>query len=401
MPGCPARGDYTPLMKQHLGAILLIIALACVGGLVAWQAAVRATGAEPGGGSSSGQQRVAVEVAPIEGGLVRDVRVLSGTLEASTRFDVAAKVGGLIEQLNVDIGDEVSRGQIVAVIDDDEFVQAVAEAEAELAVREAELAQARAELDRVMRDYRRLAALHERGVASELEFSETTAERLSQEAAVALGQARVRQAKATLELANIRLRYTQVRAAWQGGSERGAVGTRYEDAGNTVQVGDLIVSIVGLDPLKAVVSVTEGDYARLAVGQAATLITDARPGETFDATVVRIAPIFREASRQARVELEVANSERLLRPGMFIRLRVVLQEVEAETIVPSAAIVQRGGGDIVFTVDASGDKVTQHAVEVGIEHGERVQIISPALTGRVVVLGQHLLEDGAPITIAD
>lgn len=387
-------------MKSHRRAVLLVFLLVVCGALVAWRALRHRATAATAGSADQSNTPVAVEIAPIGNGLMRDIRVLSGTLEASTRFDVAAKVGGLIEKIHVDLGDEVQRGQVVAELDDEEYVQAAAQAEAELAVRRAELAQANAELERVSYDFNRLERLHKRGIASDVEFSEVSTQMASQEAAVALAEARVRQAQASMELANIQLGYATIRAAWQGGPERGTVGRRYEDAGDTVQAGDPIVAIVGLDPLKAVVSVTEGDYARLRVDQAATLMTDARPGETFEAEVARIAPIFQESSRQARIELRVANPEHHLRPGMFIRVRVVLREAHAETIVPVAAVVQRGGQSVVFSVDEGVTSVTGHVVETGIVRGDRVQIVSPKLTGRVVVLGQHLLADGSAITVS-
>lgn len=204
---------------------------------------------------------------------------------------------------------------------------------------------------------------------------------------MALAEARVRQANAAYEVENIQLRYTTVRASWQGGPERGTVGMRYQDAGNTIQAGARILAIVGLDPLKAVVTVTEKDYARLHVGQPGTLITDAIPGESFDAEISRIAPIFQESSRQARIELRVANPGNVLRPGMFIRVRVVLREAFAETIVPTAVIVQRANRNAVFTVNDNAETISEHTVELGIVRGDRMQIVRPVLTGHVVVLG--------------
>lgn len=389
-------------MRQHLGIffiLLLLLAGASFVGYRAWT--VQTTGTDAAGVPEGNTGPVAVELAEIETGLIRDVRVLSGSLEARAWFTVAAKVGGLIEGVFVDIGDRVERDKIVAEIDDAEFVQAVAQAEAELGVRKAERSRAESDRDLAQRDYDRALALQERGIASESQLDETSAALASAEAALELAQARVTQAEASLELSNIRLRYADVKANWSGGPDTATVAERYQDAGNTVQSGDPIVAVAVLDPLTAVVSVTEGDYAQLSVGQPATLVTDARPGEMFDAEVARIAPVFREASRQARIELRVENPDRVLRPGMFIRVRVVLQEADAHTIVPGAAIVQRGGQDVVFTVNPDGNAVTEHVVETGIVQGERVQVTSPQLSGRIVVLGQQLLEDGAPITISD
>lgn len=387
-------------MRQHLGIIivtLLLLAGALFVGIRAWGARNAGHAAEV---ESEDPGAVAVEIAPIESGLIRDIRTLSGSLEAQSRFVVATKVGGLIEDVTVDIGDQIERNQIVAEIDDAEFVQAEVQAAAELAVRKAEQTRAESDRDLAQRDYDRAQALVQRGIASESQLDETSAALASATAAIELARARVQQAEASLELARIRLGYTNVKANWTGGSESVTVAERFEDAGNTIQPGDPIVSVVVLDPLAAVVTVTELDYTRLQIGQPATLTTDARPGETFDAEIARIAPVFREASRQARVELKVANRERVLRPGMFIRVRIVLREANAEMIVPAAAIVQRRGRPVLFTVDEQSMTATEHFIETGITQGERVQLISASLTGPVVVLGQHLLEDGATVSIS-
>lgn len=384
-------------MKGHIGLIVLLALVVGVGSLVAWRAVTHshaeaaALAAKP--------PTVAVEVAPIERGVLRDVRVLSGTLQASTRFDVATKVGGLIERVAVDLGDEVQRGQVVAVIDDAELVQAAAQAEAELAVRRAEEAQAAAELKRVQRDYERLQSFSERGVASDAELDEISAQLEIQRAALTLAESRVRQAGAALELATIRLNDAVVRAEWDGGPDAVTVGERYEDAGNTVASGDPVVAVVGLDPLTAVVSITERDYTRLRVGQAARLETDAIAGRVFAAEIVRIAPVFRETSRQARIELRVDNGERLLKPGMFARVSLVLREEPAETVVPLAALTRRDGRDVVFVLDEGGQTVRMVPVEAEIVDGERVGVRGAGLRGRVVVLGQQQLTDGSAVSV--
>lgn len=379
----------------------MFMVLGGVGAGVAWQVYVRDKLGAVGAGGPGERAAVAVEVAPVESGVVRDTRILSGTLEASTRFVVAPKVGGLIEQIMVDLGDVIRRDQVVAEIDDAEFVQAVAQAEAELAVRKAEAAQAASAFELARREYDRAVELGQRSMVSPAELDERTATYESAKAATNLAEAQVNQAEASLELAKIRLRYTTVQASWTGGPDEGIVGERFQDAGNTVQQGNPIVSVVALDPLTAVVSVTERDYTRLTVGQRAVLRADAMPDRAFEAEVVRISPVFREASRQARVELRVDNAEQRLKPGMFARVSIVLQEEHADAIVPLAALTRRGGGDVVFVLDADGQRVHQRPVRVGIVEGERVQVLGEGIRGRVVVLGQQLLEEGAPVIVSE
>lgn len=384
-------------MMRHIGVVLLIAVFATVGGFVAWRALTR-----PGtGDASSGgpPPRIAVEVARVTSGTLRDVRVLSGTLEASTQFDVAAKVGGLIEQISVDLGDEIARDQVIATIDDAEYVQAVAQAEAERAVRNAEVAQANAELDRVQKEYDRLRGLSDRGVVSDRELDEISASLASQQAAVTLAEARVRQAEASLELARIQLGYTNVTAAWEGGPDVVTVGQRYEEPGETIQAGSPLVSAVGLDELRAAVSITERDYPHLRVGQAATLTTDALPDRAFEARITRIAPIFRETSRQARVELAVDNPARLLKPGMFARVSIVLREEHADVVVPLTALTRRDGRDVVFTLADDGATVRLVPVRVSIIDREQVSVTDAVLTQPVVVLGQQMLTDGTAVNV--
>jgi RND family efflux transporter MFP subunit len=375
--------------------------LAGVGAGVAWQVYVRDKLSKGGPTGPEKPSAVAVEVAPVESGIVRDARVLSGTLEASTRFVVAAKVGGLIEQVVVDLGDRIRRDQVVAEIDDAEFVQAVVQAEAELAVRKAASAQADSAFELARREYDRTVELEQRAMASQAELDEKTAAYESAKSATLLTEAQVQQAAASLELARIRLRYTQVRASWSSGPDEGIVGERFQDAGNTVQPGDAIVSVVALDPLTAVVSITERDYARLSVGQHAALQADALPERAFRAEVVRISPVFRESSRQARIELRVDNHEQLLKPGMFARVSLVLREEQADAIVPLAALTRRAGSDVVFVLAADGRRVHQRPVRVGVIEGDRAQVIGEGIEGRVVVLGQQLLEEGGAVIVSE
>jgi RND family efflux transporter MFP subunit len=342
-----------------------------------------------------------VAVADVEHGPIELRRTFSGTLEARARFDVSPKVGGRIVQLNVDIGDPVTRGQVIAELDDDEFVQAVALADAELAVARANHAEAESQFEVAQRELERMQTLRERGVSSESQLDTVLANHRTAEASVKVAQAQVSRAAAALETARIRLGYTKVAAAWVEGDDSRRVAERYVDPGDTITANTPIVSIVETSPLVGVIYVTENDYGRILPGQAALLTTDAFPGQTFDAAVIRIAPVFRASSRQARVELEVGNDDLRLKPGMFIRATIVLDHADDAVIVPESAITRRDGVEGVFHVSDDGASVSWTPVAIGIRQGQRVQVIDTELTGRVVTLGQQLIDDGSAITIPD
>jgi len=344
---------------------------------------------------------VPVEVAPIEHGLIELHRVFSGTLEAGAEFVVAPKVSGRVERMFVTLADTVTRGQVVAALDNAEYVQAVAQADADLAVARANLAKAISDLDTTDREFKRTESLRKRGIASDSEFDAVGAELKANQALLAVAQAQLNKAAAALEAANIRLGYTQVTAGWSGGDEQRVVAERYLDEGQTVAANSPLMLIVDLDPVTGVVYVTEKDYARLAPGQAVTLTTDAHPEEGFVGKIDRIAPVFRTSTRQARVEIKVPNLQKRLRPGMFIRASVVLDRAEAATIVPEQALTTRDDRTGVFVVDEDGRKVTWRPVTAGISDAGRVQVEGEGLSGRVVVIGQQFLDDGSAIAIPE
>jgi RND family efflux transporter MFP subunit len=342
-----------------------------------------------------------VEVVSIERGPISLRRTLNGTLEARAEFVVAPKVGGRIERLTVNLADMVENGQVVADLDNDEYVQAVNQAKADLAVARANLAEAESALKIANREFERMETLKKRGVASESQYDEAMANQSAKQAQLEVAKAQMTRAEALLETANIRLGYTKVTANWAGGDTQRIVAERYVDEGQTVSANTALILIVELDPITGIVFVTEKDYARLQVGQTARLSTDAYPNEVFGGRIDRISPIFRQSTRQARVELTIDNPQHRLKPGMFIRATVELASLEDAIIIPEQALTVRSDQPGVFIVNEDSLTVSWHPVRVGIREGDRVQVEGEGLSGRVVSLGHQLVDDGSPIILAD
>lgn len=345
------------------------------------------------------KKSVPVEVMPIEHGPIELHRTFSGTLEARAEFVVAPKVGGRVESLVVNISDPVKRGAVVAELDSDEYVQEVAQARANLAVSQANLVEARNALEIASRELARITTLRERGVASESQLDAVKAGELAKQAELEVAKAQLVRAESILEAAKIRLGYTQVSAGWSGGGDQRIVAERFVDEGETVGANAPLLRIVELDPITGVVFVTERDYAKLQGDQEVSLTTDAFPGETFIGRIDRIAPVFKQATRQARVELVIDNPQQRLKPGMFIRAEVVLDSLTDAVVVPERALTKRNDKVGIFLVGLEGNSVRWQEVQVGIRDGERVQLLDEGLEGRVVTLGQQMLEDGSLIII--
>ena len=357
---------------------------------------------DTGGTGKTGRasRPVPVEVARIERGPITLRRTFSGELESPAEFVVAPKVSGRVEQVTVDIADAVTRGQIVAGLDNDEYVQAVAQARADLAVARANLTEARSALEIATREFKRTESLLQRKIVSDSDFDAVRQDLLVKQAQLKVAEAEATKAESSLETANIRLGYTKVTAGWTGGDDQRIVAERYVDEGQTVAANTPLLLIVELDPIVGIVFVTERDYARLQPGQAVSLRTDAYPGERYTGRIARIAPVFRKSTRQARIEMTIDNPRNRLKPGMFIRATVVLDRVPEATIVPEQAVTVRDDRSGLFILSGDGQTALWREVRVGIREGDRVQVEGEGLSGRVVTLGQQLVNDGSPVTIS-
>jgi multidrug efflux pump subunit AcrA (membrane-fusion protein) len=380
----------------------------------------------PAGRANAGRPPAPVEAAPMRVGELVLRRTFSGTLEATRDFTVAPKVGGRLATLEVDIGDVVEDGAVIATIDDDELVQLVAESEAELAVARADHGEAESAHIVAQRSLQRVESLSQQGITSQAELDTAQVNEFANRSRVEVARAQILRAEAELEGARIRLGHARVIATWDdrvpdgvesaaapengGGSgdslerlprERRIVGRRFVDAGGFVTAGTPLVSIVDLDPIHAVITVPERDYSRLALGLTASLVTDAYPGDSFAGVISRLAPVFNRSTRQARVELVLENPDLRLKPGMFVRATLELQRVTNASIVPFAALAERGEQQGLFVLDEAGTRVSWVPVTIGVRededvvvHGEGLDALA-AVGRRVVVLGQELCDDGA------
>ncbi|PRQ08197.1 efflux RND transporter periplasmic adaptor subunit [Enhygromyxa salina] len=360
-------------------------------------------------GAAADSGPVPVEAAAVEQGPIERRREFTGTLEAAAEFTVAPKVGGRIEQINVDLGDLVTRGQVVAVLDDEELRQAEAEARADLVVARARASAAEKVAALARRTFGRIEGLRGRDISSEQELDTARAAKVEAEAALEVAEAEVVRAQAVFKAAQIRRGYTEVTVQWseaegREADERRLVAARFADEGGLLAANAPLLTIVDLDPVIVVVFVTEVDYAELAPGIPVTLRADAYPGETFAGEISRIAPVFREQTRQARVEMRVPNSDGRLKPGMFVRAGAVLERVPQATIVPASALVERNDEVVIFVLGEAGETVALRAVEVGVREGERVAVKAidgAPITGRVITLGQQQLVDGSAVVVPE
>lgn len=379
---------------KKLSIILIVIVVA---GIIGWQAFQKAT--ESPKVSGRRVRAVPVVVTPIKKSTIRSIGQFTGTLYPRSQFVVAPKIAGRLEKLWFDIGDAVKSDQLIAILDDAEYLQQVDQAGAELEVAKAVLEEKQSDLEVQKREFDRIASLRKKKIvsASELEIAE--AQYRSKLAQNKVAQSQILQKEAVFKATKVRLSYTRMRVPKKQDNGQWVVGERYVDEGAMLASNTPIVSILEIGTLIAVIHVIERDYPKIHPGLKAVVSTDAFPGRTFTGKVVRIAPLLMVKSREAKVEIEISNDERLLKPGMFVRVQIEFEKHENATVVPVTALVKRTGKQGVFVVDRQEKRARFVPVELGIVNGTLAEILTPLLFDAVVTLGHHLLEDGAKILL--
>jgi RND family efflux transporter MFP subunit len=380
--------------------IITIAVIVIIAGLIGWQVVRKIAG--QGSGFERAAAPVAVEIQAVRKATISDKGNFTGTLAPKSQFMVAPKIAGRLEKLMVDIGDRVLRSQLIAVLDDEEYDQQVRQAEADLLVAKANLEESRSSLDVAKRELERVEELHKKGISADSELDASKGAHATQEARYKVAQAQVANREAALEAAKVRLSYTKITASWQEGTNPRVVGERFVHEGTMLTPNAPILSLLEINPLLAIIHITDKDYFRIKAGQNALISSDALSNQSAIGQIVRIAPLLKETSREARVEIEFANPEGLFKPGMFINIQIEFATHEDVTVVPVSSVVKRGDQQGIFLADTDNNTAQFVPVTVGISTNELAEIIEPsAIEGQVVTLGQHLLADGSPIILSE
>lgn len=376
--------------------VVIAVALLILAGLVILRqfASNGRTKAQSGSGRSE-RGPIAVQVAPAEYKMMRQEREFTGTVKAAYTYVVAAKVTGRLLSLSKRIGDKVHRDEIIGRIDDTEYRQAYQEADAQKRVSKASVSEARAQMEQAQREETRVRELVSKGISSQAELEAAQTNLASMQSRFELANAQMAQKEAALDLAKTRLAYTKISS-----SQPGLIAERHVDGGTLLSTNTPIYTVVGIDTVFVEIGVTERDYPLIRKDLKAKLSVDALKGRTFSGEIARRAPLFQTTSRTAIVEVAIRNDSLLLKPGMFARVKITLQEKDSAQAVPSSAIVNRDQSTFVFMLDSTGSMVNMTSVKTGIVDGEFTEIISPVLKNQVVTVGTHLLNDGAKVIIA-
>lgn len=382
-------------MKKKMSKWLVWLVLAVFVIFLSWRIWEAIRPAASGGARGFGGS-VAVEIEPVKRESIREIRSLSGSVEAEYHYNIAAKISGRLVSLLRNIGDYVQENEIIARLDDAEYQQALLEAKSNLISAQANLKDAESQLAIAERNLKQTESLHKQEFISELELEKEKAAFISAQTKLELAIAQLQQRETSLRLAEIRLEYTVLRAA-----KAGFIGQRFIDEGSLLSVNSPVVSVVGIDKVLIRSNLVDKLYGRIEKGMQAAVSTAAFPDKIFAGEVIRIAPVLNEQSRMAEIKIKLNNKSHFLKPGMFCSVELVLAEKDNVQTVPTSAILQENGEYGIFVVDKVEKTAHYLLVRTGISNQTRTEIISPEITQPVITLGQYQVKDGSKVIISN
>ncbi len=285
--------------------------------------------------------------------------VYTANVEAYAKNNIAPQSPSRIQKIYVEVGDFVRAGQIVAKMD-------------EVSLNQSKLSMANDSLE-----YSRIKKLYEQGGVSKSDFDA------------------------------MELKYNVTRSQYQNLLENtilrspvsGVITARNYDQGD-MYGGSPIYVVEQITPVKLYVGISEMDYTRVKKNDTVTLTADALPGKTFTGRIARIYPTIDAATHTFTAEVNVANSDRLLRPGMYARVTVNFGSNHSIVVPDDCVVKQQGSGVRSVFVLQNDDTVKEIVVTLGRHFGTEYEILSGIAEGdKVVVKGQASFKNGSKVNV--
>jgi RND family efflux transporter MFP subunit len=343
-----------------------------------------------------------------------------GTMFPYDESVISAEIDGRVDGIKVDLGDQVTEGQELVHISDEEYRYMVAQQEAQFRqalerlglknendkivdVRQAPgPRQAQADLFDAEQRYKRIKNLVDQGIMAPADIDQAESRFKAMQAAydTSINIARnliqtVEQFRAQVDLQRKKLRDASVRAPFNG-----YVKERTVNPGQYVRVNTPLLTLVKIDPIRLRLEVPERMAPWVKVGQVAEISVEAFEGRKFTGKIWRISPTVEQTKRTFIVEALIDNPNGLLKPGSYARARIPTDKVERIHLVPTRAVSYVYGANKTYVVES--DTVQAREVKLGDRFGENVEIVEGVQSGeRVATTQLSKLDTGSKVRVVN
>lgn len=317
---------------------------------------------------------------------------VTGSLVSSVAVDVKTEFAGRLVSLLKQEGDRVSRGELIAQLEEVNARLSVGQARASLEVARAALERAKVGEEHARREFERAQNLLKSGGITDRDLQAAEATARDAQAQINLAEAQVDQARQTTALAEKRLNDCRIVSPINGEVDR-----KFVNPGSWVDANALVYHLVDNQRMELETFVASSELAALAKGQKIRFTVAAFPAQEFDASVLTISPAVQLQNRSILVRGAVPNPGGKLKTGMFVKGRVITGTKSSALVIPAEAVWRRPGQPaFLYVVDQN--RARRREVKLGIEQAQGFEITSGLTAGEVVVAEQNLeLADGASL----
>jgi membrane fusion protein (multidrug efflux system) len=297
-----------------------------------------------------------------------------GSVAAVHGVNVSADLSGIVEAIDFDSGKTVRAGDMLVRLDTRQ--------------EKAQLAAAQAERNLAEVNLQRMAGLRAKGVASQAEYDKAAAE-------AEQAEAKVNEIRATIDRKTIRAPFS------------GILGIRQINLGQYLEGGNAVVPLQSLDPIYVNFSVPQQEVHHLRAGAEVNVMVEGAGNGPAQGRITAIDSIVDQATRNVSVQATLPNRDGMLRPGMFVQIKLTLSEGDPVVTLPTSSINYAPYGDSVFIVeDLKNPKgetyrgLRQQFVKLGGSRGDQIAVLSGVRAGEeVVTSGVFKLRNGAAVSV--
>lgn len=326
------------------------------------------------------EKTINVQVVTLETKSLRPFIETVGSLKAFEQVVVSSEIEGILRTTNVEEGTFVSKGSLLATVEDRDYASELRRVEFALKQAEATLVNTKAE-------FGRKEALYKEELVTKQQFDDVATR-------LAVADAEVERSKAALAIARERYAKTRILSPMAGW-----ISEKKISQGEYVRNGTPLYTLVQIDPLKLLFTVSEKDIGRLKINQDVQFKVDAYPDRDFQGRVTILYPTIDERTRSLMVEARAANPEKLLKPGLFAKVMLYTAEARDTVVIPVTSMLYEGKNVKVFVVE--GERARERIVKVGNKYDDSMEVVEGLKGGEtLVVVGQQNLAEGVKVHVA-
>ncbi|MFZ5596063.1 MAG: efflux RND transporter periplasmic adaptor subunit [Bacillota bacterium] len=377
--------------RGWLFKIIIIVAVLVLVVLVAYRGYTKYKNKEV---ATDGEKLLPVGVAMVVSQPFSEEVSIAGTIFPYREANLSPKVSGRVISINAGVGDKVSQGQTLFVIDQSDYSIALKQAEANLAAARANSIQVNTAYENAKLNYDRTEELYKQGILPESQLEAARGQLAAAESGYKANQAQILQCEAMLEKAKSDYANTEVTAPFFG-----VVFQRRIEVGEMVSPQVAAYTIIQDEPLLVRVSLPENLVIGVSPGQNVDVYVSST-NKTYSGTVSSIAPQADSATKAFTAEIKLSGVGQELKPGMVADLRLKVKQLDSALLVPTNALLDEDTGKSVFVVENG--VAVQRKVVTGIEGKGLTQVVEGLKQGdSVVVEGNHLLVDGMGVQVKE